>query len=353
MAEQHVHNRCVIAAQRRGRLGSNSLVDITKTRNYVQAQSLIRWPQPITEYIGFIGSFLPAGAIGFRFAVLRGALARAERTGIDATRRRVLADTAHRAAAIGLIGSLVAGALLLYQLPGLAARRHTTVSQLMTHNAATELQIGFLALALVGFVLALRASNVGWWLAAVGFVAGLLRNAFLAEWGELSNPLHVLAGGLWIGTLFVMLVAGVQVVLHNEVARDQRGPIISDMVYSFSPLALCAAPVLVLFGVIIAWNHLHVLSNLWLSPYGITLIVKLCLVAVVFALGAWNWRRQRPALGSETAALAIKQSATMEVTVAALVLAATAVLLSIPAPRVKKPPAPGNVPTATVGQPSH
>jgi hypothetical protein len=58
-------------------------------------------------------------------------------------------------------------------------------------------------------------------------------------------------------------------------------------------------------------------------------------------------------LGSETAALAIKQSATMEVTVAALVLAATAVLLSIPAPRVKKPPAPGNVPTATVGQPSH
>jgi putative copper export protein len=273
---------------------------------------------------------------------------------MDATRRRVFADTAHRAAAIGLIGSIVAGGLLLYQLPGLAARQHTTVPQLMTHNAATELQIGFLALALVGFVLALRASNIGWWLAAVGFIGGLLRNAFLAEWGELPNPLHVLAAGLWIGTLFVMLVAGVQVVLHNEVARDQRGPIISDMVYSFSPLALGAAPVLVLFGVIIAWKHLHVLSNLWLSPYGITLIVKLCLVAMVFTLGAWNWRRQRPALGSETAALAIKRSATMEVTVAALVLAATAVLLSIPAPRAKKPAAtPANTPTATVGQPSH
>jgi len=303
----------------------------------VLAQSLIRWPQPITEYIGFIGSFLPAGAVGFRFAVLRGALTRGEQGGVDATRPRVLADTARRAAAIGLIGTIVASALLLYQLPGLAARRHTTVSQFITHNAGTEMQIGFFVLALIGFILALRGSKIGWWLAAIGFACGLLRNAFLAEWGELSNPLHVLAGGLWIGTLFVMLVAGIQVVLHQEVARDQRGPIISDMVYSFSPLALSAAPVLILFGVIIAWKHLHVLSNLWMSPYGVTLIVKLCLVSLVFVLGAWNWRRQRPALGSEPAALAIRRSATMEVTVAALVLIATAVLLSIPAPRVKKP----------------
>jgi putative copper export protein len=290
------------------------------------------------EYVGFIGSFLPAGAVGFRFAVLRGALARGEQTGMDATRRRVLADTARRAAAIGLIGTIVAALLLWYQLPGLATRRHTTVGQLATHNAGVELQIGFLILAIIGFVLALRGGKVGWWLAAIGFVCGLLRNAFLAQWGELTNPLHVLAGGLWIGTLFVMLVAGISVVLNNEVARDQRGPIISDMVHSFSPLALGATPFLVLFGVIIAWNHLHVLSNLWMSPYGQTLIVKLCLVALVFALGTWNWRRQRPTLGSETAALAIRRSATMEVAVAALVLAATAVLLSIPAPRRKKPP---------------
>ena len=318
----------------------------------MQAQSLIRWPQPIMEYIGFIGSFLPAGAIGFRFAVLRGAIARVEQTGVDTTRRRVLADTARRAAVIGLIGTIVGAALLLYQLPGLAARRHTTVAQLMTHNAVTELQIGFLVLALIGFVLALEGSNVGWWLAGVGFVAGLLRNAFLAEWGELSNPLHVLAAGLWIGTLFVMLIAGVTVVLHSEVARDQRGPIVSDMVYSFSPLALSAAPVLVLFGVIIAWQHLHVLSNLWLSAYGVTLIVKLCLVAVVFALGTWNWRRQRPTLGSEGAAVAIKRSATMEVAVAALVLVATSILLSIPAPRAKKPAAAPS-PTTAAEQPSH
>jgi putative copper export protein len=153
---------------------------------------------------------------------------------------------------------------------------------------------------LIGFLLAVRGSKVGWWLGAVGFVAGHLRSGFLADWGELSGPLHVLAGGLWIGTLFVMLVAGISTVLRNEVARDQRGAIVSDMVYSFSPLALSATPVLVLFGVIIAWNHLHVLSNLWSSPYGIALIVKLCLVAIVFALGGWNWRRQRTGVGRRT-----------------------------------------------------
>lgn len=307
----------------------------------MQAASVIRWPQPITEYIGFIGSLLPAGAIGFRYVVMRGALARSERVSADATtRRRVYSDTARRAAMIGLIGVVVAIALMWYQLPGLAARRHVTVGQLLANTAAVQLQGGFLVLAVIGFALALRGTSAGWPLATVGFLAALLRNGLLGQWKELANPIHVLSAGLWIGTLFVMLAAGISVVLRNELARDQRGAIVSDMVYSFSPLALTAAAVLVVFGVIIAWEHLHVLSNLWSTPYGIALIVKLCFVATVFALGAWNWRRQKPTLGTEPAALALRRSATSEVVVAALVLAATAVLLSIPAPRVKKPPLP-------------
>jgi putative copper export protein len=318
----------------------------------VQAQSLIRWPQPIVEYIGFIASFLPAGAIGFRYFVLRGALARVAGTGADAPRQRVFADSARRAAGIGLIGVIIGIGLLLYQLPGLAARRHLTSGQLVATNRAVELQIGFLLLALIGFALAFRGAKAGWPLAAIGFLAGLLRNALLAQWKDLANPLHVLAGSLWIGTLFVMIVAGITVVMRNEVARDQRRAMVSDMVYSFSPLALGAAPALVLFGVIIAWEHLHVLSNLWSSAYGIALIVKLCLVAMVFALGAWNWRRQRPALGNEGAALAIRRSAISEVTVAAFVLGATAILLSIPAPRAPKA-GPARPPTATVGLTRH
>jgi putative copper export protein len=109
--------------------------------------------------------------------------------------------------------------------------------------------------------------------------------------------------------------------------------IAADMVNAFSPLALTMGGVVVLFGAITAWRHLHVLSNLWSTPYGYTLIAKLCVVALVFALGAWNRRRQRPTLGSEAAAASIRRSATAELTVAAIVLVITAVLVSLPSPR--------------------
>jgi putative copper export protein len=105
------------------------------------------------------------------------------------------------------------------------------------------------------------------------------------------------------------------------------------MVNRFSPLALTMGGVVVVFGVITAWRHLHVLSNLWSTPYGYALIAKLCFVALVFGLGAWNWRRQRPTLGSESAAVSIRRSATAELTIAAIVLVVTAILVSLPTPR--------------------
>jgi putative copper export protein len=65
----------------------------------------------------------------------------------------------------------------------------------------------------------------------------------------------------------------------------------------------------------------------------------------VFALGAWNWRRQRPKLGSEEAAGLIRRSSVTELSVATLVLVVTAVLVSLPAPR--PPKGPGRAPATT------
>jgi putative copper export protein len=56
-------------------------------------------------------------------------------------------------------------------------------------------------------------------------------------------------------------------------------------------------------------------------------------VALVFGLGAWNWRRQRPRLGSESAAAGLRRSAWSELVAAGLVLLATALLVSLPAPK--------------------
>lgn len=289
---------------------------------------LIDWADPPRELAGFVAQFLAAGAIGFRYFALRGRRIETDRAFYD--------DAARRAAVIGLVGVLMSVLLAVAQVSSLAARRHVSVAALVTTDASTALQVAFLALALVGFGLAIGRLGLGWPLAAASVVAGSLRAVFLGKWASAVNPVHVLAAGLWIGTLFVLVTAGLTSLLRHEPTRDRRGAIAADMVNGFSPLALTMGGVVVLFGVITAWRHLHVLANLWSTPYGYTLIAKLCFVALVFGLGAWNWRRQRPTLGSEAAATSIRHSATTELTVAGIVLLITAILVSLPSPR---PPA--------------
>jgi putative copper export protein len=125
----------------------------------------------------------------------------------------------------------------------------------------------------------------------------------------------------------------------REAAPGARGLIVADMVNGFSPLALRCGVLLVLSGLTTAWLHLKPLSSLWTTPYGYALLVKLGLVAIVFGLGAWNWRRQRPRLGDDAAAGRIRRSSTMELAVATLVLMVTAILVSLPSPKRPAPPA--------------
>jgi putative copper export protein len=65
-------------------------------------------------------------------------------------------------------------------------------------------------------------------------------------------------------------------------------------------------------GVVTAWTHLDPLAALWTTPYGYALIAKLALVGVVVGLGAWNWRRVGPSLGTEGGALKIRRTASTE-----------------------------------------
>ena len=291
----------------------------------MQAEPLIQWSDPVKELTGFVALFLSAGAIGFRYFALRGRRIETDRPFYD--------DAARRAASLGLIGIVISLVVAVVALPALAARRHTTVATLVTSDVATMLQIGLLLVALIGFVMATSRRDLGWLFAAVGVIVGALRSALLGKWASLVNPIHSLAAALWIGTLFVLVVVGLGALLVHEPTRERRGAIAADMVNGFSPLALSMGGVVVLFGLITAWRHLHRLSNLWLTPYGDALIVKLVFVAIVFALGAWNWRRQRPMLGAESAAVAIRRSATAELAIAGIVLVITAIIVSLPSPK--------------------
>lgn len=80
------------------------------------------------------------------------------------------------------------------------------------------------------------------------------------------------------------------------------------------------------------WLRTQALSALWESGYGRTLLLKLALLSVVFATGAYSWLRVRPALGSTAAAGRLRRSATLELAAGVLVLAVTAVLVATPPP---------------------
>ena len=291
-------------------------------------EPLITWPDPLIELLGFVSFFLAAGAVGFRVAVWPG-IARA---GDDA--ERVFARAAaRRAAVLGLIG-LVGTAVLTYQdLAGSAAEKSLSVAAFVSGQPSTMLQVVLLAAAFLGFVLAAAGAGFGWILATLAIVLLPLRAAFFGQLLRVVNPVHELAGGLWIGTLFFMVVLGIAPALRSALAPERRGAMVARMVNGFSPLALSSVALLATMGVITAWRHLKRLDALWTTPYGWALCAKLAVVAGVLALGAWNWRRAKPRLGTEGGAIALRRSATWELLVASVVLVITAILVSLPSPR--------------------
>lgn len=304
----------------------------------MQGAALIEWPGPILELIEFVGAFMAAGAIGFRYTAMRALPAG------DGAR----AMAGRRAAAIGFAGALVNLWHLWEVLPRAASRAHQSVGELLTGYNASSIWMVMSVLMLLGFLLALARVDAGWAMAAIGVIAGGLRNALVGNFERLVTPAHLLAGGLWIGTLFVLVAAGVSVVMRHE-PIDRRGALVAGMVNAFSPLALAMGAVVILMGVIAAWRELGGdLTLLWTTPYGYALLTKLFFVVIVFALGAWNWRRQRPSLGSESAAVSIRRSARGELIAALLVLIVTSIMLNLPEPGEHEGPPPG----APAGPPS-
>jgi len=286
------------------------------------------WPRFYFHLFEFFGTLIAIGAVGMRYGVLQGVAAR-----LGAHGTRSLYDhIAERTALIGVVGALLLLTYRFVSLPGLAARRHTTVSALLTTPNAAWIGIGLTVIAIAGFLFAWRGLELGWILATLGMFGGPIRTLLSGRLEQLLTPLHVIGGGLWLGTLFSLVVAGIGSILREPAIKDRRGTVVADLVNAFSPLALVSGLAVVAFGLTLAIRELPSVSALWTTSYGLALMVKLALVAVVFALGAWNWRRQRPSLGSEPAAISIGRSARSELLFAAFVLFATSAMLSFPKP---------------------
>jgi putative copper export protein len=278
------------------------------------------------EYVGFVGSFLIVGAASFYFLLLRPALS---------TNAAAMTSAARTAARIGCIGALLRLLAMAMSINSTMTAKHLSLAAALTGRPSMIVAEVMTVIAVIAYALAAvatRESPVAWALAGIATLILMLGGLITTDIRRVVNPLHVFAASMWIGTLIVLVAAGITTMLNGTMQSTARGPAIALLVNRFSTIALWSAGLLLLTGVTTAWMHLGELSALWTSIYGKTLLVKLLLVVAVFSLGAYNNQRLKPSLGTEEAERRIARTATLEVAIAALVLIVTAVLVNLPAP---------------------
>jgi putative copper export protein len=180
-------------------------------------------------------------------------------------------------------------------------------------------------------------THVWWRVAGLGavllaFSTGLSSHASAAPrlraLAMLADGVHVLGASSWLGTLSVVLFAGLAI--SAAYPASVSAPFVRDLIRGFSPVALVSSGLAATTGLFAAWLHVGTIPNLWGTRYGITLLVKLTILGVVALTGFYNWRFVLPRLGTGEATVSLRRSARVEVTVALLVLLITAVLVATP-----------------------
>jgi putative copper export protein len=290
---------------------------------------------PLPRWLAYLAMLLVIGASVFRFGVLR-PLER--RSGTPQPR------PALRAAAVGLAAAIVAALMapirLWFQARGFTEPGEPVTSELLGIVLDTAWGKGWIVQILAACLAAsgaffARVAPAGWYFAAAGasavvLAAPLTGHALGAEqagaWGYPLDALHVLGAGAWLGTLGVLLIAGVAG--SRELPEPARGPWVAKLVQTFHPVALYGSGITVLAGVGLSIRYLEgSLSGLWTSGWGRTLLVKLGLLLGIVILGAWNARVMRPGLGTTVTTGRFTRSALLELSLTTLLLGVTALLV--------------------------
>ncbi len=139
-----------------------------------------------------------------------------------------------------------------------------------------------------------------------------------------ADASHAVAAGAWMGSLALILLV--------RDRSEEAGSILAAQLRAFSPVALCAVPVLVVMGGTLSIYHLSSVEDLWSAPYGRILLGKVLLAGVVLLLGFLNWKRGLPILDASEGRRTVRRRAAWEVAAAGIVLAFTAVLTTTPSP---------------------
>ena len=297
----------------------------------------------LAKWVTYVGVFTLTGACAARLFVVPRT---ARRFDLGDSTPDVLHERLRVMALVAAVGTVVAAAARLYAQTYSSFGLDEPVTLDLLKVIAFESRwggrwmpqvwaAGFAMLAASWVVIQPRA---GWWVAAMG-VGGLavtlpMTGHAMAHPSGAAIPwtlqtIHVFAAGLWIGTLGAVIL-GARRIAAVEHASGNRW--VAELVHTFSPVAVGAVGFVIVTGVLTAVLYLDSPSQLWQTGYGRTLLAKTTLVLATGAVGAYNWRRLRPRLGDATGTATLFRSARLELAVAAVLLAVTALLVHLPRP---------------------
>ena len=303
----------------------------------MDSTSLIDAAAPV-RWVGFLALFPLVGVLVFAALVRRR---------LGATHPELTRHLVERSRVAGILSALVllsSQALKLYfqvrafSMPGdpltWAAAQPILTSTSWGHG--WEWQGATAVLALIGLILA--SARAAGWLVTLAGVLGLIWTLPLTG-HAVEHPLgpvagvglqglHVAGAALWLGTLSLVMGAAMPALRR---APDGEA-LLARLVEGYSPLALTGAGIATGAGVLISLTTVASWPALVGTAYGRTLLVKLIVLSGVIALGFYNWRRVRPALGATPGARRLTRSASAELAIGTVLLAVTAVLVALPAP---------------------
>lgn len=219
---------------------------------------------------------------------------------------------------------------LLITIADQAASARTDLANLLSSSTGQRLMVQVLAVALAGLAVvwaclrpnrsSLIAVGIGASAATLGRSLSGHANASSLRWFTVgAHWIHLLAVGAWIGGLLWLLVA---------MRRDDpgQGP---GLARRFSSVAAGTLGVVVVSGGVRALDEVGAWRRLVDTAFGLTLLAKLALFAVLVALGARSRLRHVPkALSGRPGGL--RRGVQVAVATAAGVLGVTAVLAGLP-----------------------
>lgn len=246
------------------------------------ASVLVRW----LLYVGVLVA--AGGAIFLRWAV-------------TARDRPWLRAPVRRAAIVGAVAAVGTVPVQALQLSGQGPAAVVDGALLLaTARSGVGLQSALVLFGLAVLVVALHHDDDPW-AATIGVSGGAIAVVALLAAGHtrsttpawlilVADAVHLAAAATWLGGLLLLWRS-------VRLRRDVDDPVgAAGVVSRFSGLATIAVLTVTAAGVALSWALVRTTDALVTTPYGRLLLVKLGVVAMVVALGAYNNRRLVPAV---------------------------------------------------------